>query len=55
MEGCPLSKNKFEGACVTCAQVNDCVFLGLAKNIDDIKTYLRDIERNIKKLSEEKK
>lgn len=55
MKGCPLAKSKFEGTCATCAQVNDCVLLGLAKMMDEIKAHCRDIERSIKKLSEDKK
>lgn len=55
MEGCPLSKNKFEGACATCAQVDDCVFLGLAKILEEIKVMIRDVEKRLKKLEADKK
>jgi len=55
MEGCPLSKSKFEGACATCAQVDDCVFLGIAKMAEELKVMLRDIEKKLIKLESEKK
>jgi hypothetical protein len=55
MEGCPLSKSKFEGACATCAQVDDCVFLGLAKMIEEVKMMLRETEKRLDKLESNKK
>ena len=50
MEGCPLAREKFQGNCVNCPQVTDCVFLNIMKNLAGLKTQLRDIDKQLKSL-----
>lgn len=47
MEGCPLAHEKFQGKCVNCLQVTDCVFLRVMKNLADMKSQLRDINKQL--------
>jgi hypothetical protein len=50
MEGCPLAHEKFQGNCVNCPQVTDCVFLRLMKGMADVKMQLRDICKQLNAL-----
>jgi len=50
MEGCPLAHDKFQGKCVNCPQVTDCIFLHMMKSMADVKSQLRDISRQLNTL-----
>jgi hypothetical protein len=47
MEGCPLVHMKFQGNCVNCPQVTDCVFLNIMKNLAGMRTQLRGIDKRL--------
>lgn len=50
MEGCPLAHEKFQGKCVNCLQVTDCVFLHLMKSLADVKVHLHEISKQLNAL-----
>ena len=50
MEGCPLAHEKFQGNCVNCPQVTDCVFLNIMKNLASLKTQLRDVDKRLQEI-----
>lgn len=55
MEGCPLAHEKFQGNCVNCLQVTDCVFLNIMKNLANLRTQLRDIDKRLQAMPGAKK